>query len=149
MRLGEIKRPRGANRQAKRLGQGVGSGTGKTSGRGHKGQRSRSGSKRGRRTGFEGGQMPLYRRLPKIGFSNHDFKLSYQVVNVGALEKLAGETEIGPEQLHRAGLIGKLGDPVKILGEGELTRSLVIKAHRFSKTALDKIGRAGGRAEVV
>jgi large subunit ribosomal protein L15 len=99
--------------------------------------------------GFEGGQMPLYRRLPKIGFSNHDFKQTYQVVNVGALEHLVVEGPIGPAELRRAGLIRKVADPVKILGEGELTRSVVVRAHRFSQAALDKIGRAGGRAEVI
>lgn len=148
MRLGQIRQPRGARRQRKRLGQGTGSGTGKTSGRGHKGQRARSGGARGRRTGFEGGQMPLHRRIPKIGFTN-PFRKVYQVVNLGEIEARGLEGVVGPEELQRAGLIGKAELPVKILGDGELKRGIAIKAHKFSRVARDKINRAGGSAEEI
>ena len=149
MRLGEIKSPSGARRKSKRLGQGPGSGTGKTAGKGHKGQRARSGAKRGRRVNFEGGQNPMHRRLPKFGFSNEPFRRTYQVVNLGDIEARGLEGEVGPEELAREGLIKKADRPVKILGEGQLTRSLVVKAHRFSRTALDKIAQGGGTAEVL
>ena len=148
MRLGQIKCPRGAVRKAKRLGQGIGSGTGKTAGKGHKGQRSRSGAKRGGRIGFEGGQMPLHRRIPKIGFTNPN-KVTYQVVNLGDIEARGLEGAVGPEELNRSGLIRRLLDPVKILGEGELTKSLSLRAHKFSQSACEKIHQAGGQAEVI
>lgn len=148
MRLGNIKRPLGSRKTRKRLGQGIGSGTGKTAGKGHKGQRARSGAKRGRRTGFEGGQMPLHRRLPKIGFVNR-FRVEYQVVNLSAIEERGFEGEVGPEELRSAGLIRKTGELVKILGEGSLSRGVAIKAHKFSQSALDKISQAGGTAEVI
>ena len=149
MRLGKIKCPPGARRNSKRLGLGSGSGTGKTAGKGHKGQRARSGAKRGRRTDFEGGQNPMHRRLPKFGFSNQIFRKTFQVVNLGALEERGLEGDIGPEELAKAGLIRKVSAPVKILGKGDLSRNLTIKAHKFSQTALEKITQAGGKVEVI
>ena len=149
MKLGELQRPRGSRRAAKRLGQGVGSWTGKTAGKGHKGQRSRSGARRGGRTGFEGGQMPIYRRLPKIGFSNHRFKKVYQVVNVGDLESRGLEGVVGPEELVSAGLVRKTTAPIKVLGNGELKRGLTVRAHAFSRSAAEKIQGAGGTAETL
>jgi large subunit ribosomal protein L15 len=147
--LGKIKCPPGSRRQTKRLGQGPGSGTGKTAGKGQNGQRSRSGAKRGRRTGFEGGQMPLYRRLPKIRFSNHKFKKTYQLVNIGLIEARGLEGEIGPEELKAAGLIRNSSLPVKILGDGKLARSITIRAHKLSRSAQEAIEQAGGKAEVI
>ena len=149
MRLGELRPPAGSKRAAKRLGQGTGSGTGKTSGRGHKGARSRSGATRGSRVGFEGGQMPLHRRLPKIGFSNALFRKTYQVVNVGSIDALGIEGEIGPDELKRAGLVRKTTQPIKILGEGELTKKVKLRAHAFSASAAEKIGKAGGEVELI
>jgi len=148
MRLGEIKSTPGSHRDRKRRGQGTGSGNGKTAGRGHKGQRARSGSRRGSRIGFEGAQIPTFRHLPKIGFTN-PFRQTFQVVNLAAIEASGLEGEIGPEALQRAGLVKKATEPIKILGDGELSRSVVIEAHRFSKTARDKIEKAGGKAEVI
>ena len=149
MRLGELKPPPGARRKTKRLGLGTGSGTGKTAGKGHKGQRARSGATRGSRANFEGGQNPIHRRLPKFGFSNEPFRKTFQVVNLGAIEARGLEGEVGPEELAQAGLIKKVDRPVKILGEGELTRSLAVKAHKFSRSALEKIAQGGGTAEVI
>ncbi len=122
----------------------MGSGMGKTSTRGHKGQGSRSGSRTMR--GFEGGQMPLHRRLPKRGFTNI-FRTEYAVVNLGRLAEL-GETEVTPEVLHKHGLAGK-HDLVKVLGDGELKAALTVRAHKFSKSAMEKIQKAGGKAEVL
>ena len=147
MRLGELSPPRGSRRDSKRLGQGPGSGTGKTAGKGHKGQRARSGAKRGGRIGFEGGQMPLHRRIPKIGFSNAPFRTVYQVVNTGAIEASGLEGDIGPAELEKAGLIRKASQLVKVLGDGEMTRQVTIRAHAFSKSAREKITQAGGQAE--
>ena len=149
MQLGDLHPPRGTRRPGKRLGQGVGSGTGKTAGKGHKGQRSRSGAKRGTRTGFEGGQMPLHRRLPKIGFTNHRFRTVYQVINVGEIEALGLEGTLGPHELKASGLIRKASEPVKVLGAGELTRKVSIRAHAFSQSARDKIVQTGGEAELL
>jgi large subunit ribosomal protein L15 len=123
----------------------MGSGMGKTSTRGHKGQRSRSGSRIMR--GFEGGQMPLHRRLPKRGFVNI-FRTEYEVVNLGRLASL-GETEITPEVLRRAGVVSSKKTLVKVLGQGELSKALTIHAHKFSKSAQEKIEKAGGKIEVV
>lgn len=147
MRLGELKPPRGSHKSGKRLGQGTGSGTGKTAGRGHKGQRARSGGRRGSRTGFEGGQMPLHRRLPKIGFNNHNFRTTYQVVNLSAIEASGLQGVVGPAELRGAGLIRSLSIPVKILAAGELSRGVTVKAHAFSAKASEKIVQAGGLAE--
>ena len=144
MNLSSIRKPRKASENKKRVGRGMGSGMGKTSTRGHKGQRSRSGSRLLR--GFEGGQMPLHRRLPKRGFTNI-FRQDYSVVNLDRLAAL-GETTINPEILRRHGIAnGKRR--VKILGEGELTVALTVQAHKFSKSAQEKITKAGGKAEVL
>ena len=149
MQLGNIPCPPGSRKKKKRLGQGQGSGTGKTAGKGHKGQRARSGAKRGRRTGFEGGQNPMHRRLPKIGFSNEPFRVTYQVVNVGAIEERGLEGDVGPEELLKAGLIRKGTWPVKILGGGELSRGITVRANKFSKSALEKLAVVNGKAEVL
>ena len=149
MHLGEIRRPPGSRRDPKRLGQGPGSGTGKTAGRGHKGQRARSGAKRGSRIGFEGGQMAGYRHMPKIGFSNHGFRTLYQIVNIGDLDGCGLEGCIGPEEMARLGLVRKADLAVKVLGGGDLTRALKVRAHLFSKSAVAKLGAAGGTAEVI
>jgi large subunit ribosomal protein L15 len=144
MNLSNIRAPKKANENKKRVGRGMGSGMGKTSTRGHKGQRSRSGSRMMR--GFEGGQMPLHRRLPKRGFTNI-FRQEYNIVN---LEKLAalGEATVSPEILRKAGVISTKR-PVKILGDGELTTAITVQAHKFSKSAQEKITRAGGKFEVL
>lgn len=145
MNLSTLKAPRKASENRKRVGRGMGSGMGKTSTRGHKGQRSRSGSRSMR--GFEGGQMPLHRRLPKRGFVNI-FRTEYEVVN---LEKLAslGDSEITPEVLRKAGMVSSKKALVKVLGQGELSRALTVHAHKFSKSAQEKIEKAGGKIEVV
>lgn len=144
MNLSTLRRPKGATRNPKRVGRGMGSGTGKTSGRGHKGQLSRTGYSRAR--GFEGGQNPLKRRLPKRGFTNI-FRTEYAVVNLERLAAL-GETTITPETLHKAGLVRR-ALPVKILGDGELKTALTVRAHKFSKSAAEKITKAGGRTELI
>jgi large subunit ribosomal protein L15 len=144
MNLSNIRAPKKATANKKRVGRGMGSGMGKTSTRGHKGQRSRSGSRMMR--GFEGGQMPLHRRMPKRGFTNI-FRQEFNIVN---LEKLAllGETTINPDVLRKAGVI-KGKHPVKVLGDGELTLALTVHAHKFSKSAQEKITKAGGKFEVL
>jgi len=144
MNLSTVRKPRKASGNKKRVGRGMGSGMGKTSTRGHKGQRSRSGSRMMR--GFEGGQMPLHRRLPKRGFTNI-FRQEYSIVN---LEKLAalGEATINPDTLRKAGLISTKR-PVKVLGDGELNSALTVYAHKFSKSAQEKITKAGGKFEVL
>jgi large subunit ribosomal protein L15 len=144
MNLSTIKAPRKASEKRKRVGRGMGSGMGKTSTRGHDGQRSRSGSRLLR--GFEGGQMPLHRRLPKRGFKNI-FREEYAVVNLDRLAEL-GETEINPDVLKKAGVVNGR-QPVKILGNGELTSALTVHAHKFSKSAQEKITKAGGKFEVL
>jgi large subunit ribosomal protein L15 len=145
MNLSTLKAPRKANEKRKRVGRGMGSGMGKTSTRGHKGQRSRSGSRSMR--GFEGGQMPLHRRLPKRGFTNI-FRTEYEVVN---LEKLASleDTEITPEVLRKAGMVSHKKALVKVLGQGELSKALTVTAHKFSKMAQEKIEKAGGKVQVL
>ena len=144
MNLSNVHAPRKSSEKKKRVGRGMGSGMGKTSARGHKGQRSRSGSRMMR--GFEGGQMPLHRRLPKRGFTNI-FRTEYTIVS---LEKLAdlGETTINPDVLRKAGVI-KGKSPVKILGDGELKSAITVQAHKFSKSAQEKITKAGGKFEVM
>jgi large subunit ribosomal protein L15 len=142
--LSNLRPPKGATSNKKRVGRGMGSGMGKTSTRGHKGQRSRSGSRMMR--GFEGGQMPLHRRLPKRGFTNI-FRVEYQVINLERLVEL-GEKNITPELLVKHGLADK-NDLIKILGDGELKSALTVLAHKFSKSAQEKIAKAGGKAEVV
>ena len=145
MRLNELRPPEGSIRTKKRLGRGPGSGRGKTSGRGHKGQRSRSG---GKRPWFEGGQMPLQRRLPIRGFTNI-FRKQYAIVNLDRLNRFSDGTVVTPRLLKSVGIVKKMGDGVKILGDGELEKSLTVKAHRFSKSALDKIKSAGGEAVAI
>lgn len=146
MRLHELKPPQGARRAAKRKGRGPASGLGKTAGRGQKGQGSRSGAKM--RRGFEGGQMPLFQRLPKRGFTNI-FKQKWSVVNLAALNCYEDGTTVTPQLLKETGLLKSLKDPLKILGDGELERKLVVQAHRFSTQARVKIEAAGGKAEVI
>jgi large subunit ribosomal protein L15 len=144
MNLSNIHAPKKATENRKRVGRGMGSGMGKTSTRGHKGQRSRSGSRMIR--GFEGGQMPLHRRMPKRGFTNI-FRKEYNIVSLERLAAL-GETTITPDVLRKAGVI-KAKLPVKILGDGELTTALTVSAHKFSKSAREKITKAGGKVEVL
>ncbi len=146
MRLHELRPPEGASKAPKRKGRGMSSGLGKTAGRGQKGQKSRTGS--GIRRGFEGGQMPYFQRLPKRGFTNI-FKQRWNIVNVSDLTAFEAGTVITQEILLEAGLIRNLRDPLKVLGNGELDRKLEIKAHRFSKQAVEKIETAGGKAEVI
>lgn len=145
MNLSQLKPPRGQKHKKQRIGQGMGSGRGKYSGRGAKGAKSISGYSRMR--GFEGGQMPLHRRLPKRGFTNI-FRKEYTIVNLGKLEALEGST-FDPGTLLELGVIRKLNHGLKILGSGELTRKITVKAHVFSKSALEKIQAAGGTAEVI
>ncbi len=144
MNLSNVRAPRKSSEKRKRVGRGMGSGMGKTSTRGHKGQRSRSGSRMLR--GFEGGQMPLHRRMPKRGFTNI-FRKEYSIVNLEALAAL-GETTITPDVLRKAGVV-KTKHPVKILGDGELKVALTVHAHKFSKSAQEKITKAGGKFEVL
>ena len=144
MKLHELRAPEGSRIAPKRKGRGIGSGLGKTAGRGHKGQKARSGG--GVRPGFEGGQMPLSRRIPKRGFTNIFAKV-YAIVNVGDLEIFEPGTVITPDLLRDKGIIKKVNDGVKILGDGELTKNLTVKAHKFSKAAQEKIEAVGGKAE--
>jgi large subunit ribosomal protein L15 len=144
MRLHDLKRPKGAVKQRKRVGRGSGSGWGKTAARGQKGQRSRSGA--GGKVGFEGGQMPLQRRLPKVGFYN-EFRKEYAYVNVGDLNRFEDGAEITPALLLEQGLIKKLKDGVKVLGKGDLERKLVVSVHKISQGARQKIEAAGGEVK--
>ncbi len=144
MNLSNIRAPKKAAEKKKRVGRGMGSGMGKTSTRGHKGQRSRSGSRMMR--GFEGGQMPLHRRMPKRGFTNI-FRKEFNIVSLERLAAL-GETTITPEVLRKAGVI-KTARPVKVLGDGELSSALTVHAHKFSKSAQEKITKAGGKFHVL
>ena len=146
MRIHELKKPEGATKAPKRIGRGQGTGQGTTAGRGMNGQNSRSGG--GVRLGFEGGQMPLYRRLPKRGFNNKWAK-EYAEVNVKDLNRFEDGTEVDLGVLLAAGLIGKQLDGLKVLGNGELTKKLTVKAEKFSKSAVEKIEKAGGKAEVI
>ena len=147
MKLNELKYNEGSKKDIKRLGRGSSSGTGKTSGRGENGQNSRSGG--GVRVGFEGGQLPLYRRLPKRGFSNAMFKKTYAVINVSDLNMFEDGTEVTPELLFEIGIIKKQLSGIKVLGNGELTKKLTVRAHKFSNIAKEKIEAAGGKAEVM
>ncbi len=146
MKLEELKPAQGATKKSKRVGRGVGSGSGKTASKGHKGQKARSGGVKG--PGFEGGQMPLQRRIPKRGFTNI-FKKEYAIINISDLDKLQGNDSVTPELLVQKGLIKNNKSEVKILGKGELKFKLVVRAHKFSKSALEKIEAAGGKAEVL
>lgn len=146
MKLHELKPAEGSRKERKRVGRGTSSGWGKTAGRGHKGQKARSGG--GVRPGFEGGQNPLYRRLPKRGFTNPN-RVEYAEVNLDKLIRFEANTEITPELLLETGVISSLKDGVKILGNGELTVALTVKANKFSQSAVEKIEAAGGKTEVI
>jgi large subunit ribosomal protein L15 len=146
MDLSNLKPAPGSTKNRKRLGRGPGSGTGKTSGKGHKGQNARSGG--GVKPGFEGGQMPLQRRLPKRGFTSLNKKV-YALVNLRDLDVFEAGAVVDVEALGKAGLISEVKDGVKILADGELSKSLTVQAHKFSKTATAKIEAAGGKAEVL
>ena len=149
MKLNDLRPNEGGGSKAKkRLGRGIGSGLGKTSGRGHDGQNSRSGG--GVRPGFEGGQMPLFRRLPKRGFTNI-FAKEFAIINIEDLNVFADDTVVTPELLITEGLVkkGKVIDGIKILGNGEITKKLTVKSHKFSKSAAEKIEAAGGKVEVI
>jgi large subunit ribosomal protein L15 len=145
MNLSDLRPPAGQRHAPKRIGRGMGSGHGKTSARGHKGQHAGTGFSQKR--GFEGGQMPLHRRLPKRGFTNI-FKKHFAIVNLGRLEKLEGDT-FNADRLIELGVIHKVRDGLKILGTGQLTRKITVEAHHFSKSALEKIQQAGGKAQVI
>lgn len=147
MKLNELRPNDGATKARKRVGRGPGSGIGKTSGRGENGQNSRSGG--GVRVGFEGGQTPLFRRLPKRGFSNARFKKVYAVINLDDLNKFDEGAEITPELLKDMGLVKKQLDGIKVLGDGTLEKKLTVKAHKFSKTAKEAIEKKGGKTEVI
>ncbi|WP_128896415.1 50S ribosomal protein L15 [Longirhabdus pacifica] len=146
MKLHELKPSPGSRRERKRLGRGSASGTGKTSGKGHKGQNARSGG--GVRPGFEGGQNPLYRRLPRRGFTNIH-RTEYAIVNLTDLNRFAEGTEVTPESLRECGLVKDAKDGIKILGNGELNVKLTVKANKFSQTAVQKIEAVGGKTEVI
>ena len=145
MNLSNLRPPAGQKKARKRIGRGMGSGHGKTATRGSKGQRAGTGF--GQKRGFEGGQMPIHRRLPKRGFTNI-FKKQYAIVNLGKLEKLEGDS-FNADRLFELGVIKKLGDGLKILGTGQLTRKITVEAHHFSKSAVEKIQKAGGAAKVI
>ena len=147
MKLHELSPQEGSVKSGFRKGRGPGSGNGKTAGKGHKGQNARSGG--GVRPGFEGGQLPLYRKLPKRGFNNYRFAKKYAVVNVGALNKFEDGQVVDISALIAMGIINEVNDGVKILGEGELTKKLTVKAAIFSASAKEKIEAAGGKTEVV
>ena len=146
MKLHELRAVPGATKAPKRKGRGTATGQGKTAGRGMNGQKSRSGG--GVRPGFEGGQMPLYRRIPKRGFTNI-WGTEYTVINVDDLNRFEAGTVVTPELLKEAGIVKKAKDGIKILGNGKLEKSVEVKAHKFSKTAIEKIEAAGGKAEVI
>jgi len=146
MKIHELAPAYGATTNSKRVGRGIGSGLGKTAGKGHKGQKARTGGKI--RRGFEGGQTPIYRRLPKKGFNNH-FAIEYAVVNVGDLERFENGTTVNAELLLSEGIIKKELDGIKVLGNGNLTKKLTVVANKFSKTAEEKIQAAGGKTEVM
>lgn len=146
MKLHELRAPEGSTKNPKRKGRGTATGQGKTAGRGMNGQNSRSGG--GTRLGFEGGQMPLYRRIPKRGFTNI-WKKVWEIVNVEDLNAFEDGTIVTPDLMIEAGLAKKVVDGIKILGEGTIEKNVTVKAHKFSKTAIEKIVAAGGKAEVI
>ena len=146
MRLHELSPAAGSTKNRLRVGRGLGSGIGKTSGRGMKGQKSRTGG--GVRSGFEGGQMPLYRRLPKRGFNNK-WATEFAIVNLCDLDRFEAGTLVDPVALIESGIIKNVRDGIKVLGNGELTKALTVRAQAFSKTAEEKINAAGGKAEVI
>lgn len=147
MKLHELKPAEGSKHARKRLGRGIGSGTGKTAGKGHKGQNARSGG--GVRPGFEGGQTPLLKRIPKRGFNNARFATEYVEVNVSKFNNFEAGTVVTPALLREKGIIKSFKDGVKVLGNGELTVGLTVQAKAFSKSAIEKIEAAGGKAEVI
>lgn len=147
MKLHELKRNPGATHSKKIVGRGPGSGLGKTSGKGHKGQNARSGG--GVNPVFEGGQLQLYRRLPKRGFSNAKFKTEYAVINVSDLDKFDEGTVITPELLKEVGMVKKQLSGIKVLGNGEITKKVTVRAHRFTSTALRKLEESGSKTEVI
>ena len=146
MKLHELKPAVGATTAEKRLGRGTGSGLGKTSGKGHKGAKARSGG--GKRPGFEGGQMPLTMRLPKRGFTNK-WRTEYAAINVDRLNIFEDDAVVTPVELIEMGIIKKIEDGIKIMGDGELTKKLTVQANKFTATAKEKIEAAGGKAEVI
>ncbi|GAA0381082.1 50S ribosomal protein L15 [Bacillus horti] len=146
MKLHELKPAEGSRKERNRVGRGIGSGNGKTSGRGHKGQNSRSGG--GVRPGFEGGQNPLARRLPKRGFTNPNRK-EYAIINLDTLNRFEADTTVTPELLLETGIVKNSRDGIKILGNGELTVKLTVQANKFSQAAVEKIEAAGGKTEVI
>lgn len=148
MKIHELKPAEGSKKRPKRIGRGLGSGHGKTSTKGHKGQKARSGGTKG--PGFEGGQMPLQRRLPKRGFSNAPFKKVYAIVNLDDLNKISTEVDvITPEVLKERGIVKNLKDGLKILGNGDIDRAITVKTHAISKSARQKIENRGGKVEVI
>ena len=147
MKLNSIYPNEGSTKARKRVGRGVGSGTGKTSGKGEKGQNARSGG--GVRPGFEGGQLPLFRRLPKRGFSNAKFKTTYAVINLSDLNRFEDGAVVTPELLKEMGLLKNQLNGVKVLGNGTLEKKLIVKAHNFSSVAKEQIEKLGGKAEVI
>lgn len=147
MKLHTIYATEGATKTRKRVGRGIGSGTGKTAGKGHKGQNARSGG--GVRPGFEGGQLPLFRRLPKRGFSNAKFKTEYAVINLSDLNKFENDAVITPELLKEMGLVKNQLSGIKVLGNGTLEKKVIVKAHKFSSVAKEEIEKLGGKAEVI
>ncbi len=146
MKLHDLRPAPGSKKKGKRLGRGPGSGRGKTSGKGHKGVLARSGNPN--MAGFEGGQMPLARRLPKRGFHN-PFRVEYSIVNLDVLSALSDVNEVTPQLLHEQGIVKRRSRPIKILGVGELTKPLIVEAHKFSQSAIQKIEQAGGQAKVI
>ena len=147
MNLTDVKKSAGAHRSRRRVGRGMGSGKGKTCGRGHKGSKSRAGYSR--KMTYEGGQMPLFRRLPKRGFSNARWAVPVTVINVEALNRFSKGTQVGPNELRGVGLIKGQLYRLKVLGRGELEKALTVRAHAFSAGAARKIEKAGGKAEVI
>lgn len=147
MKLNTLKPAEGSKKSSKRIGRGPASGHGKTSTKGHKGQKARSGGTKG--PSFEGGQTPLQRRLPKRGFKNFDFKKEYAVLNLRDLCRIEDIDVITPEVLMERGMVKDLGAGIKVLGTGEISRAVTVRAHSFSATAVSKIGAAGGKAEVI
>ncbi len=147
MKLHTLAPAEGATKVRKRIGRGIGSGNGKTAGKGHKGQNARSGG--GVRTGFEGGQLPLFRRLPKRGFSNAKFKVEYAVINLSDLNKFENDAVITPELLKEMGLVKNQLNGIKVLGNGTLEKKVIVKANKFSSVAKEQIEKLGGKAEVI
>lgn len=147
MKLHELEKNIGAKQRRKIVGRGPGSGLGKTSGKGQKGQNSRSGG--GVNPVFEGGQLPLYRRLPKRGFSNHEFKIKYATINVSDLNIFEEGTLVTPGLLKEVGLVKKQLDGIKVLGNGEINKKLTVQAHKFSKSAIEKLEESGSKIEVI